>query len=381
MTEAVTTAQTHASRPAGRKPRVGILGAGFIADFHIRPLKMLPVELAAVFDPKPERATSLQKKWGIPAVYSDLGRMLGEARLDVVHILAPPPYHKDTAVTCLRAGVDVFLEKPVAVNVAECEELQAVAAQYGRRVGVNHNALFHPAFRRVVREIQSRRIGGVQHVTACVNVPLRQLQAGQHGHWMFQKPGNIVLEQAPHPFSQIFMLAGSMLKSSVLVSGRTELNTGVPFYDTWQISMLCQRATAQCVLSFGKDYLDSWVHVIGQDGTLTADLRRNVVRFAGKTRFMEPVDNFLVSREASRAWGRQGFVNFRDYALGFLGMAPPADPFVVGMQDSIHAFYRARQRGNGPPVTLASATDVIRACEWIPRQAGVAAEYEVSQYA
>src|SRR5260370_35774324 len=61
------------------------------------------------------------------------------ANLDIVHILAPPPLHKAAALQCLEAGVDVFLEKPAAVNTAECEELRAAAVQFGRQIGVNRS--------------------------------------------------------------------------------------------------------------------------------------------------------------------------------------------------------------------------------------------------
>ena len=369
MTDAPTTvAPQRASAPTRNSsgpPRVGIAGAGFITDFHIRALKTLPLEIAAVCDPKADRAAATQRKWNLPASYGGLGEMLAEANLDIVHILAPPSLHKAAALQCLEAGVDVFLEKPAAVNTAECEELRAAAARYGRKIGVNHNAVFHPAFRRVVAAVQDCRLGAVQHVFACVNVPLRQLQAGQHGHWMFQKPGNIVLEQGPHPLSQIFTLAGNMEQCSVLASGAVQLNSGVWFYDTWQISMVCERATAHCFLSFGKDCLDNWVHVIGEDAAATADLRRNVVRIAEKTRFMEPVDNYLVTRRGGKDMLAQGFGNLKDYIFGFLGLTPPADPFTAGMRGSIQAFHNAWRSGAPLPVSLTEATEVIRACELI----------------
>jgi predicted dehydrogenase len=188
---------------------------------------------------------------------------------------------------------------------------------------------------------------------------------------MFQKPGNIVLEQAPHPLSQIFTLTGNLQQCSVLTSGAVQLNTGVWFYDTWQISMLCERATAHCFLSFGKDCLDNWVHVIGEDAAATADLRRNVLRITEKTRFMEPVDNYLVTRRGGRDMLAQGFANLKDYSAGFLGLKPPADPFTAGMRGSIQAFHDAWRRGASLPVSLADATEVIRACERIPIEAGV----------
>jgi predicted dehydrogenase len=349
--------------------RVGIAGAGFIADFHLRALRQVPeVSVVAVCDNDEQKARGLQRRWNIPAMYTRLSDMLSGG-VDTVHVLVPPTAHAACTQQCLESGCDVFLEKPATVDSAQSRQLLEAAAKAGRQVGVNHNFIFHPAFRRAVKAIQRWHLGGIEHVTAIVNVPLRQLNAGQHDHWMFQQTGNIVLEQMPHPLSQIQCLLGPVRRVSSSASGRSVLRTGKTFYSTWMASMQCERGTAECRLSVGRDFHESLLHIVGQDGSALVDIRRNTMRLTGKTRFLEPLDDFLAGAGGGFSIARQGFRNFADYALAFVRLKPSRDPFFLGMYGSIASFYRALAAGAPPQSSLDVGASIVATCETIAQNA------------
>jgi predicted dehydrogenase len=349
---------------SGKQLRIGIVGAGFISAFHVRALQSVDgVRLVAMCDADSQKAEALSGA-GV-AGFTSLERMFAEARPDFVHILTPPAAHAGLAVECMERSAGVFIEKPVAASSADGRTIAGVAARTGRIAGVNHNALYHPAFQRLTEAIAGRRLGGIEHVTATVNVPLRQLNTGDHGHWMFQKPGNIVLEQGPHPLSQIVRLVGKVRKISTLVSGEQTLNTGVPFFNTWQISLECERGTASCFLSFGREHMDNWIQVIGQDGSAFADLRRNRVGFTGKSRYLEPVEYLLHGLRDGSSIAGQSLSQFTGYVRGFLGLGPAADTFSQGILASIQAFYGNVRSHGRPPVGLDEACAVVEACEGI----------------
>ncbi len=360
-----------ASRPESEKAlRIAILGAGFISDFHIRALKNLAgVAVVAVCDPDYRRAQSLAARWNLTGAFRSLSEMLERCAADAVHVRVPPPCHLESAVRCLEAGCHVFMEKPVCVSVAECRQLQAAAARYQRTLGINHNAIHHPGFLKLVRAIRERRLGQVQHVTACVNTGLRQLAQGQHSNWMFQRPHHIVLEQAPHPLSQIHRLLGAVRQTAALASGAVRLNTGATFYDSWQISLICERGTAQCFLSFGREYSDSWLHAIGQDGEAFVDLRRNTIRLTTKTRFIDPVDNLTTTAANASSLLRQAASNVIDYSRAFLRISPPNDPFYCSFRDSIRHFYDVIRRGDPQLAGMAEGAAIIEACDQIASSA------------
>jgi predicted dehydrogenase len=340
------------------------LGAGFIAEFHVRALRAIPaIELVGVCDVSTEKAQSAGRSWQIANVYTSLDEMLAGCRPDVVHILLPPGAHADAVIQCAKAGVHAFVEKPLALSSRDCERISQVAQATGCIVGVNHNQAWHPAVVQAVREIAGRRLGRIEHVSTFLAAPLRQLTAKQHGHWMFREPGNIILEQAPHPLSQITRLLGPVQEVSCFPSGRQVLSTGALFFDTWQISLICERGPAQMLLAFGRDHLEFALQIIGQDATARLDLRRNIVVLHDKSRFLEPVEYVLDGLRMAASVALQSGRNFVDYCLGFIKLRPPSDSFSVGMTTSIREFYTALLSGAPVPVGLCEGTAVIQACE------------------
>ena len=359
------------SVPQSKRITVGILGAGFIADFHIRALKSLAgVELAAVCDVDLARAQELARKWGVSHTFERIEDLTASG-LDVVHVLVPPAFHARAAIACLRGGCHVLVEKPMATTADECREMEAAAARYGRKLAVNHNLTFDPAFLRLVSEVRDRRLGALEHVTTCINVPLRQLTAGQHDHWMFRSPGNIILELGPHPLSQIQYLMGAINRVQAMASGEVALRSGSRFYNTWQVLMECERGTAQSFLSFGRDQLETWLYAVGQDGTAWVDLRRNVVLFSGKTRFLDPLDKAHHALFQARSQAAQGLRNLTGYACSFLKIRPSSDSFALGFIGSIGAFYDSLLRDLPLPESMVQGRSVIETCESIIAQSGV----------
>ncbi len=162
---------------------------------------MPEVEISAIVDRNLTLAQNRARQWGIPNVYSDIEEMIAAGVANVAHVLAPPDAHAAIARRLLDAGLHVFLEKPMATSVSDCEALTALAVDKGVVLGINQNFVFHPAYRTARRILQDqRKLGPIRSLHVNFNVPLRQLGARQFGHWMFQKPANILLEQAVHPF-------------------------------------------------------------------------------------------------------------------------------------------------------------------------------------
>src|SRR5262249_10330909 len=155
---------------------------------------------------------------------------------------------------------------------SECDELIQLAERKHLHLGVNHNAVFHPAFQRLLADIKAGKLGRVEHVVSTNNLPLAQLEAGEHDHWMFRQTTNVLFEQGPHPLSQICELLGDVERVGVMTSARRTLRTGTPFESTWQMSLACRRGTADLFLSFGRTFPEAFLHAIGQDGSAHVDL-------------------------------------------------------------------------------------------------------------
>lgn len=353
---------------AGPAMRVGLAGTGFIASFHAAALRALPgVELTAVCDADRARAERFGRSWGVEQCYGSLEEMLERSDVQAVHLLLPPPLHAQAAKACLEGGRDVLIEKPLAVNSREAREITECARRTGRRAGVNHNYAHHPAMERMVEWIRKWNVGKPHHVTVSMNVPLRQLDAGQHGAWMFQNPGNILLEQGVHPLSLVRALVGPARRASLLVSGERRLRTGGVFYTSWQMGLECAGATASVTLSYKPGFMDSWVHVVGEDGAAAADLRRNLFLTSGKTRFLEPLDNLADAMRKAWQAATGGLGNAARYAGSLLLKRPASDPFSASIRGSVRAFYDGMRSGGDPAAGAQEGLEVIENCEMILR--------------
>jgi predicted dehydrogenase len=122
---------------------VGVLGAGRISHYHAEGFSRAGARIVGVADPRREAADSLAQRFGALAVADE--EALFALEPDVVVIATPHDLHGPQATKALNAGIDVFLDKPLALSAAEGAALADLAAGLGRNLGVNHNMLFHPA--------------------------------------------------------------------------------------------------------------------------------------------------------------------------------------------------------------------------------------------
>src|SRR6185437_7933731 len=188
--------------------RTCLIGAGHIAGVHAEALRALGIPLTAVVDPNGSARQSFAKRYKLAQSFASIDEALNSGSFERAHVLVPPDLHASTALTLLRAGKAVLIEKPIATDSASCEEL--VRASSSAPVGVNQNFVFHPAFVHIRNAVAGRKLGQPRFVNVIYHAPLRQLDSRQFGHWMFREPGNLLLEQAVHPLSQILSLLGDI---------------------------------------------------------------------------------------------------------------------------------------------------------------------------
>ena len=116
--------------------RGGVIGAGVFGGYHARQYAKQPgVTLSAVFDPHPERAGAVAMPLGGRA-FHELDAFL-EA-VDVVTVASPATFHAEQALAAIAAGKPVYVEKPIAVSVAEAEKVREAAAAKGLVVACGH---------------------------------------------------------------------------------------------------------------------------------------------------------------------------------------------------------------------------------------------------
>ena len=258
--------------------RAAIIGAGFIAaDKHLPAWRRLrrKVRVVAVCDVDRSRAEAVGRQFGVPAAYADVRRMLEAERPDFVDICTPPAAHADLAVAALQADAQVLVEKPLAVNAAECERIiEAERASRGR-VEVAHTDLFHPSIVEARRRLARGDIGEFSGMRIFYSTPI-DLWMTDPGHFAHRLPGGSIGETGPH----VVYLARSFVGPirDVRVRGRKVLprNPWSPF-DDYRLDLAGERAACSAVLTYTGRHSAYLVELWGADSVLKIDMQSKVL--------------------------------------------------------------------------------------------------------
>lgn len=138
---------------------VGIIGAGRVCAAHAQAaLALQGTRLVAVADTDAERVANAVRNYGGRG-YTDYRQLLEDPEVEAVIVALPHHLHREATLDALRAGRHVLLEKPMAMNVAECDEMIAAARRAGRVLMVGHSQHFFPVNREARRRIREGEIG------------------------------------------------------------------------------------------------------------------------------------------------------------------------------------------------------------------------------
>ncbi|MDR5838734.1 Gfo/Idh/MocA family oxidoreductase [Caballeronia sp. LZ034LL] len=142
------------------RTRIAVAGAGYIGLEHIRVLQeSAACMLSAVVDPS-DAALDVAVKAGVPR-YTSLDELFERDRPDGVVLATPNRLHAEHALTCMRAGVPMLLEKPIASTVEEAEALVADADRFNATVLIGHHRAHSPIMARAKEIIDEGRLGAL----------------------------------------------------------------------------------------------------------------------------------------------------------------------------------------------------------------------------
>ncbi len=142
--------------------RVGFIGTGRISDLHaLEYLQNERARIVAVCDTDTETAERRAAEWGVPStrVFSNHHELLALRDLDLVEILLPHHLHHPVTLDAFSAGKHVSVQKPMALNLAQADEMIAAAAAARKVLRVYENFLFYPPVTRAIELIDAGEIG------------------------------------------------------------------------------------------------------------------------------------------------------------------------------------------------------------------------------
>jgi UDP-2-acetamido-3-amino-2,3-dideoxy-glucuronate N-acetyltransferase len=175
-------------------PKVAVIGAGAWGKNLVRNFADLGA-LEVVCDVNPNGFANPK----YVKTCTNIKEVLTDPGIEAVAIATPAVFHYSMAKAALSAGKDVFVEKPLALEVAEGQELVSLAAKQNRILMVGHILRYHPAVQKLKDLLDAGELGRIQYIYS------NRLNIGK-----IRKEENILWSFAPHDISLLLFLLGEM---------------------------------------------------------------------------------------------------------------------------------------------------------------------------
>ena len=149
--------------------RVGLIGAGTMAEYHLKGFRAAGAEIVGIVDQNSEKGGAFARKWGVPGgTFPSLDALLAaHPDIQAVSVIVPNKFHYPVVMEALDRDLHVFCEKPPALNASEIRKMADHAAKKGRKLMFNLNnrsrqdALY---VKKMAREGKLGRINSAQAV-------------------------------------------------------------------------------------------------------------------------------------------------------------------------------------------------------------------------
>lgn len=218
--------------------------------------------LVAVCSRSSERGAAFGEQHGIARVHDDFDRLLGDRDVDAVYIATPHGTHRELAIRALRAGKHILVEKPMALDTAEVEEVLQTARLGGLFAMEAMWMRFNPPILELSRMIRDGVIGEVRSVRASFGFPFPRDRGSR---WSAELGGSTLLDQGSYAINLATMFLGR--STSIHASAVVEKGVDVAVRATLEYP---EDRFAQIAVSVF-EYLDPSASINGTTGWITID--------------------------------------------------------------------------------------------------------------
>lgn len=340
-----------------------LYGYGKVANLHAKALAAsTEAKLVAVCGRDAGKARAFAASWGVEARATPLEA----ARLDgakAAIITTPHPLHAAHALECISAGLDVLVEKPMALKVADCEAMIDAARKGGRRLGVISQRRWYPSALRIRNAIDEGKLGAPMLGQATIlgwRDEAYYRSDPWRGTWKGEG-GGVIVNQAPH---QLDLLAWYMGPVERVEGGWINVNHPYIEVDDSAVATVFFRSGglgSVFISNSQKPGIHAKVTIHGSTGASAGVQTDGGAMFiAGRSGVLEPPYNDLWTVP-----GEEGLLDGwrREDAAFFAGI----DPTWYFFSKQIDDFAAALRKGRKPAVTGEDGLETVRIMEGIYR--------------
>lgn len=351
--------------------KVAIVGCGKIADGHIEEIQKMPdrARVVAVCDLELLMAEQIAVRYGVPAHYDDFERLLEAEAPDVVHITTPPGAHLSLARRAVEAGCHVYVEKPLAMNLAEARELIDLVERAGRKLTIGWEYLFDPPALELRERVKRGELGQPVHVESCfgynLSGPFGAALLGDGSHWVHRLPGKLFHNIIDHLLNKVLEFvdddeprctaSGYALRSRRFGDERDDM------LDELRVMIQGERVSACGLFSSHARPAGHFLRVYGTEATAHVDFNMRTVTLDPQQRLPSAVGRLVPAFDQSMAYAREGGRNLARFARSEFH-------YFSGLNHLIRRFYASIEDGAPLPISYRDMLRVAAMMDEIFRQ-------------
>ena len=237
--------------------KLALIGGGYWGKNLIREFNNCGV-LHTICDINEEALEKYNKEYPAVKTTTSWADVLKDNNISAVCIALPAEMHYTFAKSALLADKDVYVEKPITLDVNEAKELIHIAEKNHKILMVGHLLHYHPCIQKMKEMIQEGKIGKV------INIVTNRLSLG-----IFRKQENVLWSFAPHDISVVLSLCGNELPISVLCSGKDHITQGI--HDVTNSILKFRDAYVNINVNWLNPYKEQKMSIIGEKGMIIFD--------------------------------------------------------------------------------------------------------------
>lgn len=210
---------------------MGIIGLGQGAASALPAMEVLPeTVLVAGVDPNERMRAGFVERFAGTRAYATVSELCADAEIDAVWVATPNKYHRDHAVEAMRAGKHVLVEKPMAVTLAEADDMVEAARANNVQLLAAHTSSYGVPI-RVMRKLAQDELGRVRSILIWSYTDW-MLRARTGEELSLDAGSGIVHRQSPHQIDALRLLGGGLLRSVRGMTGQWMPERPIPGYYT-----------------------------------------------------------------------------------------------------------------------------------------------------
>lgn len=352
--------------------KYALIGCGRISTNHITAAVNNNLEIVAVCDIRPEKMEDVLAKHGLEndesiARYTDYKKMIEENELDLVSIATESGKHAKIALDVIDAGINVIIEKPMAMNMRDAEEIIRRSDEKGVKVSACHQNRFNVAVQEVRKALEAGRFGRLSH--GSINVRWNRNkgyydQAPWRGTWA--EDGGCLMNQCIHGIDLLRWMMGDEVEE-VYGQTRQQFHDYLEAEDVGMAVIKFKNGAIGTVEGTTNVYpqnLEETLYIFGENGTVKVGGKStntiDVWNFRDET--VEDEKNKGLEEETSNVYGNGHTSLFADVMDAIKNDRKPYVDAVAGRNalEMVLAIYKSQkeERPVKLPLTDFASTDM-----------------------